>query len=61
MKYVIYRDAQDQFRWRLYAASGVPLAAGVDGYATKALCMDVIRQVRQSAAAEVEDQAASTV
>lgn len=61
MKFVIYRDAQDLFRWRLYSDMGDPMAAGVDGYESKADCLEIIRQLQQACVdAAIEDRAVAS-
>ncbi len=57
MKFVIYLDAEERFRWRLYTELGEPLAGAVDGYDLKDHCEEIIRRVQQSCAdASIEDQ-----
>lgn len=54
MKFQIYVDTQKNYRWRLKASNGEPLASG-EGYTTKENCMKAVSLVQSSAAAPVED------
>ena len=51
----VYKDASGQFRWRLRAPNGEPIAAS-EGYTTKEACMDGIKSVQKNAPiAKVKD------
>jgi uncharacterized protein YegP (UPF0339 family) len=53
-KYQIYKDAKDEFRFRLKAPNGEIIAEG-EGYESKAGCLNGIEVVRGSGDAEIED------
>ena len=48
-KFEIYRDAVGDWRWRLLASNGEPIARGGEGYSTRAACEHGIRSVRWNA------------
>ena len=53
MKYVIYRDSQNYWRWTLYAANNKKIADSGESYYNKADCEHAINLVKGSAAAPV--------
>lgn len=55
MKFVIYKDTDKKFRWRLYPEKGLPIAASADGHDTYDECIEAIAQVRLAVDAPVED------
>lgn len=57
MKFVVYRDAAGEYRWRLVASNGKVVASG-EGYKNKADCLSTIASIQKnSPSATVEDQA----
>ncbi|WP_344810177.1 YegP family protein [Microlunatus ginsengisoli] len=57
----MYRDAQGEFRWRLKSTNGRSIATSGEGYKTKAGVQNAIAAVRRdAAAADVDDQTATT-
>ena len=55
-KFEIFKDAKEEFRWRLRAGNNEVIATG-EGYTTKASCEKGIESVRKNAPeAEVVDQ-----
>jgi uncharacterized protein YegP (UPF0339 family) len=56
MFYFIYKDAQNQWRWRLYAANSRIIASSGDGYNNKKACIHAISLVKGSANAPVRGQ-----
>ncbi len=55
-KFEIYKDSQDEFRWRLRAANGEVIANG-EGYTSKEGCLNGIESVKKNApGAEIDDQ-----
>jgi uncharacterized protein YegP (UPF0339 family) len=56
MKFVVYKDARGEYRWRLVAANGRNLADSGEGYRNKEDCLAAIRLVKEGAPkAPVED------
>ena len=55
MKYQIYQDSKNEWRWRLRASNGEPIANGGEGYKNKADCEHGISLVKSSANAPVEE------
>ena len=53
MAYLIYRDAANQWRWRLVAANNRIIAASGEGYHNKSDCQHAISLVKGSSAAPV--------
>lgn len=49
MFYVIYKDVQKQWRWRLKAANNRIIANSGEGYFNKADCMRAINLVKGTA------------
>lgn len=56
MKYVVYRDKADEWRWRYVASNGNVIATGSEGYLKKADCLRGIEIMKESAAAPVEEE-----
>ena len=55
-KFEVYKDASEQFRFRLRAANNEIIAVS-EAYTTKAACMNGIESVKENApVAEIEDQ-----
>ena len=52
----VYKDKKDEWRWRLKAGNGEPIASG-EGFASKAACLASIDIVKKSADAPVEELA----
>jgi len=53
----VFKDASGQFRWRLRAPNGEPIAAS-EAYTTKEACLDGIKSVQKNAPqAKVKDTA----
>lgn len=48
MQYVLYKDANGEWRWRLVAANGKNIASSGEGYANKADCLHAIDLVKSS-------------
>jgi uncharacterized protein YegP (UPF0339 family) len=44
-KFVVYRDLEDGYRWRLRSATGETLAASSKGHRDKPSCYEEIRSV----------------
>jgi uncharacterized protein YegP (UPF0339 family) len=44
-KFVIYRDVQDGYRWRLRSAAGETLSASSRGHREKSSCYEEMRTV----------------
>ncbi|GAA3644140.1 hypothetical protein GCM10022236_53490 [Microlunatus ginsengisoli] len=60
-RFEVYRDAQGEFRWRLKSTNGRSIATSGEGYKTKAGVQNAIAAVRRdAAAADVDDQTATT-
>ena len=55
MRFEIYRDAGGEWRWRLRARNGEPIADSGEGYVRREDCEHGIALVRQSAEAKIED------
>lgn len=53
MKYVIYRDTNQQWRWRLIAANNRMIANSGEGYFNKTDCLSAISLVKGSATTPV--------
>jgi uncharacterized protein YegP (UPF0339 family) len=52
MKFHIYQDANNEYRWRLKAANGKIIADSGEGYTTKQSCKDGIELVRKATVVE---------
>jgi uncharacterized protein YegP (UPF0339 family) len=54
-KFEVYRDKSDEFRFRLVAPNGEPIASG-EGYTAKASCLHGIESIKENApGARIED------
>lgn len=49
LHFELYKDAKDEFRWRLKAANGQVLATSGDGYKAKADCQHGIEVIQKEA------------
>jgi uncharacterized protein len=56
MKFIVYRDSRDQFRWRLEADNYNIIADSGQGYNSKQHCMEAIELVQNSRDADIVDQ-----
>jgi uncharacterized protein YegP (UPF0339 family) len=45
----VYKDAKDEYRWRLKAANGKVIATPGEGYKEKADCLDAIKSIQAEA------------
>lgn len=48
MKYVVYRDETNEWRWRLKASNGDKIAVSGEGYKNKQDCLHAIKLVKSS-------------
>lgn len=56
-KFEIYKDTADEFRWRLRADNGEPIADSSEGYKAKTDCKHGVELVKKLApTATVEEQ-----
>ena len=55
MRYQLYKDAQNYWRWRLLAANNRIIANSGEGYGNKVDCVAAINLVKGSASAPVMD------
>ena len=55
MKYEIYRDKKDEYRWRLRHGNGNILSKSSEGYKAKADCLKCIENNKKSADAPIVD------
>ena len=55
MYYVIYRDVNGHWRWRLNAANHEAIASG-EGYVNKSDCQNAVRLVKTSSLAPVHER-----
>ena len=56
MKFVVYRDGNGEYRWRLVASNGKIVASG-EGYKNKADCLATIASIQKNApSAAVEEE-----
>ena len=53
MTYIYYKDAKDEWRWRLKAANGRIIADSGEGYTTEHECLADIDRVKNSSDAPV--------
>lgn len=53
MKYEMYRDTRNEWRWRLKAANGNIIATSGEGYVNKADCENAIHLVKSSSSAPI--------
>ncbi|MGO9122967.1 MAG: YegP family protein [Desulfomonilaceae bacterium] len=56
MKFIVFRDSRDQFRWRLEADDYRIIADSGQGYNSKQHCMEAIELVQNSGDADIVDQ-----
>jgi uncharacterized protein len=49
MKFHVYKDRRNEYRWRLNAANGKILADSAEGYTTKQSCKDGIELFKGNA------------
>ncbi len=56
MKFIVYKDSREQFRWRLEADNFRIIADSGQGYNSKQHCMEAIELVKKSGEAEIVDQ-----
>jgi uncharacterized protein YegP (UPF0339 family) len=57
-KFELYRDTNNEFRFRLKAGNGQTIATG-EGYTTKKACLNGIESIRKNAPdAKLDDQTA---
>lgn len=54
MKYIIYKDKLNEWRWYLKAANGKKIAESGEGYKNKSDCLNAIELVKNSNDAGVE-------
>jgi uncharacterized protein YegP (UPF0339 family) len=50
VKFEIYEDAQNEWRWTLKAANGQIVADGGEGYDSKSNCMKAVRRIKTKVA-----------
>jgi uncharacterized protein YegP (UPF0339 family) len=50
MTFEMYKDAKNEFRWRLKASNGQIIATGGQGYGAKADCKHAIESIMKNAA-----------
>jgi uncharacterized protein YegP (UPF0339 family) len=55
MYYFVYRDVQNQWRWRLYAANYRIVAESGEGYYNRSDCINAIALVKRSASAPIRE------
>lgn len=55
LKFEVYRDSRDAFRWRLKAANGRIMATSSEGYTAKANCRSAIETIQRGAASAAVD------
>lgn len=57
MKFVLYRDAKKEYRWRLIATNGNFVANSGEGYKNKADCLATLASIKKAAAeAPIEEE-----
>lgn len=56
MKFQLYKDKADEWRWRLRHSNGNILATASEGYSSKASAMKCIENVQNSSSAEVVEE-----
>lgn len=56
MKFVVYKDVQGEWRWRLVSVNGRTIADSGEGYKSRQHCLDGIDLVKKSGAAATEFQ-----
>jgi uncharacterized protein YegP (UPF0339 family) len=55
MKYYIYKDLNELWRWQLVASNGDIIAEAGDSYETQEKCMKAINVVKNSDSAPIEE------
>jgi uncharacterized protein YegP (UPF0339 family) len=55
MKFHIYKDSRQEYRWKLKAANGAIIADSGEGYSSKQACKFGIALVQRSNSADVQD------
>lgn len=56
MKFVLYRDVNKDYRWRLVAANGNIVADSGEGYRNKSDCLATVQSIKKAIAeAPVEE------
>lgn len=55
MYYFVYRDAQNQWRWRLYAADYRIVAESGEDYYNRSDCINAIALAKRSANAPIRE------
>ena len=55
LTFQIYKDGNQQWRWRLHTGTGRTIANAGEGYHTKTDCLTAVELVRASAKAKIED------
>lgn len=48
-KFEVYQDKTGNYRWRLKASNGEPLAISEEGFSSKRSCLNSIESVRKAA------------
>jgi uncharacterized protein YegP (UPF0339 family) len=61
VRFVIYKDKRGEYRWRLVAANGEPIADSAEGYVRRADCVAGVNLVRGASGAPVRSSAAKPV
>lgn len=56
MKFILYKDKADEWRWRLKHSNGNILATSSEGYSSKASALKCIDNVKASADCEVVEE-----
>lgn len=56
MVYVMYRDAKNEWRWRLFSANNKIIAVSSEGYVNKADCRHSIDLVKSSTGAAIVEE-----
>ena len=52
MKFHVYKDRRNEYRWRLIAANGKVIADSGEGYSSKQSCKDGIELVKKATVVE---------
>lgn len=52
-KIKVYRDAADEYRWRLVGSNGRIIADSAEGYASKYNCEQAVRRFRDAASTAI--------
>ncbi len=52
MKFHIYKDSRNEYRWHLKAANGKVIADSGEGYSSKQACKDGIELVKKATIVE---------